>query len=91
MSEINEQELVQAVGERTGADAKAIAVVLKHEQTFINSAKENKKGEVEIDSDELIDYILSRSDVKLNELDVESILDAEMDYLMEKGLAGYVD
>ena len=44
-----------------------------------------------IDSDELVEYILSRPDVKSNELIVESILDAEMDYLMDKGVAGYVD
>lgn len=92
MSEqINEQELVGYIANETDADEKLIRLVLKHEQAFINNAKEDKNGEVDIDGDELVDYILSRSDVKSNELVVESILEAEMDYLMDKGLAGYID
>jgi hypothetical protein len=92
MSEqLNEQELVEYIADRTKVDSKSILLVLKHEQTFINNAKEDAKGEVDIDSDELVDYVLSRPDVKLDELTVETILDLEMDYLMEKGLAGYVD
>ncbi|KRE44816.1 hypothetical protein [Paenibacillus sp. Soil522] len=92
MSEqLNEQELVQYIAGETDADEQLIKLVLKHEHAFINNAKEDKNGEVDIDGDELVDYILSRSDVKSNELIVESILEAEMDYLMDKGLAGYVD
>jgi hypothetical protein len=92
MSEqVNEQELLSYIAAETEADEKLIKLVLKHEQAFINNAKEDKNGEVEIDSDELVDYILGRPDVKSNELIVESILDAEMDYLMDKGVAGYVD
>lgn len=92
MSEqLNEQELAAYIAEETKLGAEVIAAVLKHEQAYINQANEDASGEVEIDSDELVDYILSRKDVKLNELEVESILDAEMDYLMEKGLAGYMD
>ncbi|MFD0682239.1 MULTISPECIES: hypothetical protein [unclassified Paenibacillus] len=92
MSEqINEQELVQYIATRTNVEAKSILLVLKHEESFINNAKADAKGEVDIDSDELVDYVVSRSDVKLDELTVELILDAEMDYLMEKGLAGYID
>ncbi|CAH1217230.1 hypothetical protein PAECIP111893_04238 [Paenibacillus plantiphilus] len=92
MSEqLNEQELVQYIAEHTQADSRSIMLVLKHEQAYINGAKENAKGEVEIDSDDLVDYILGKSDIKLDELTVEKILDAEMDYLMDKGLAGYTD
>lgn len=92
MSEqINEKELVEYIAGQTNVDSQKIMLVLKHEQKFINSAKENAKGEVEIDSDELVDYVMSRSDVKLDELTVEAILDAEMDYLMDKGVAGYED
>ena len=92
MSEqLNEQELVQYIATETNADEQLIKLVLKHEQAFINNAKEDKNGEVDIDSDELVDYILGRPGVKSNELVVESILEAEMDYLMDKGLAGYVD
>ena len=92
MSEqLNEQELVQYIADETDADEQLIKLVLKHEHAFINNAKEDKNGEVDIDGDELVDYILSRSDVKSNELIVESILEAEMDYLMDKGLAGYID
>lgn len=89
--QLNEQELVQYIASETNADEQLIKLVLKHEQAFINNAKEDKNGEVDIDSDELVDFILSRPDVKSNELVVESIMDAEMDYLMDKGLAGYVD
>ncbi|AKG36733.1 hypothetical protein [Paenibacillus durus] len=88
---INEQEMIRFIAGKTKADPKAIALILKHEQTFINSAKANAKGEVDIDSDDLVDYVVSRRDVKLDELTVESILEAEMDYLMDKGLAGYLD
>lgn len=90
-TEVNEQELVQYIASRTKIEPKRIQLVLKHEQTFINSAKANAKGEVDIDGDELVDYVLSRPDVLLDELKVEAILDAEMDYLMEQGLAGYDD
>jgi hypothetical protein len=38
-----------------------------------------------------VDYILGRRDIHLDEPTVEAILDAEMDYLMEKGVAGYID
>lgn len=88
---VNEQELVAEIADKTKVDPKLIMLVLKHEQTFINNAKADVKGEVDIDNDDLVDYVTSQRDVKLDELTVETILDAEMDYLMDKGLAGYVD
>lgn len=88
---INEKEMIAYIAGETGADPKAIALVLKHEQTFIGNAKPGAKGEVDIDSDDLVDYVMSRRDVKLDEITVEDILEAEMDYLMDKGLAGYLD
>ncbi|MEK4663771.1 hypothetical protein MHH93_17950 [Priestia sp. FSL H7-0729] len=89
---INEQEMMQYIADKMKASQANIALVLKHEQAYINKAHENAKGnDVDIDGDDLADYILSRKDVKLDELTVESILDAEMDYLMDKGHAGYVD
>ncbi|OKP99683.1 hypothetical protein [Paenibacillus sp. P46E] len=89
--QVNEQELLEVLAAETKVDPKLIGLVLKHEQTFINKAKANAKGEVDIDNDDLVDYIVAQRDVKLDELTVESILDAEMDYLMDKGLAGYID
>ncbi|PQP85372.1 hypothetical protein C0Q44_06830 [Paenibacillus sp. PCH8] len=84
--------MMQYIADKTKASQANIALVLKHEQAYINKAHENTKGnDVDIDGDDLADYILSRKDVKLDELTVESILDAEMDYLMDKGHAGYVD
>lgn len=92
MSEqVNQQELIQYIARESKLDPKRIAVVLKHAETFINNAKANTKGEVDIDNDDLVDYVCSRKDVSLNELEVETVLDLEMDYLMDKGLAGYVD
>lgn len=92
MSEqVNEQELVSVLSAKTKVDPGIIKLVLKHEQTFINRAKGNAKGEVDIDHDDLVDYIMAQRDVKLDELTVENLLDAEMDYLMDKGLAGYID
>jgi len=88
---LNEQEMVAAIAKETKVDPKLIMLVLKHEQTFINNAKADAKGEVDIDNDDLVDYVTNQRDVKLDELTVETILDAEMDYLMDKGLAGYVD
>lgn len=90
-NQVNEQELVKVLSAKTKVDPKLIQLVLKHEQTFINNAKANAKGEVDIDSDDLVDYVVAQRDVKLDELTVETILDAEMDYLMDKGLAGYID
>ncbi|REE91309.1 hypothetical protein A8990_10513 [Paenibacillus taihuensis] len=92
MSEqINMNELISFIAGKTKADPASIEQVLKHEQAYINNAPEDKNGEVNIDSDELVDYILSRPGHKLDEPTVEQILDAEMDYLMDKGIAGYAD
>ncbi|MBY9077853.1 hypothetical protein KIH86_28790 [Paenibacillus sp. HN-1] len=88
---VNEQELIAYIVKETKAEPTAAALVLKHAHAFINGAKANAKGEVDIDSDDLVDYVLSRRDVKLDEITVENILEAEMDYLMSKGLAGYLD
>lgn len=88
---LNEQELVTVLSAKTKVDPKLIRLVIKHEQTFINNAKANAKGEVDIDNDDLVDYVVAQRDVKLDEITVETILDAEMDYLMDKGLAGYID
>ncbi|MZQ85022.1 hypothetical protein GQF01_23185 [Paenibacillus sp. 5J-6] len=89
--ELNEQELIQFIVEKSQADPKQIQLVLKYEKAYILKAEENTKGEVDIDSDDLIDHILSRPDVKLTELAVDTILEAEMAYLMKHGLAGYMD
>jgi hypothetical protein len=89
--QLNEQELLDYIVGKTKADPKSIMLVLKHEQVFINNAPEDAKGEVDIDSDELVDYVMSRPDVKLDELTVDSILEAEMDYMMKNGMAGYLD
>jgi hypothetical protein len=88
---VNEQELLAVLAAETKVDPKLIQLVLKHEQAFINKAKANAKGEIDIDNDDLVDYVTAQRDVKLDELTVETILDAEMDYLMDKGLAGYID
>ncbi|WP_042200214.1 hypothetical protein [Paenibacillus camerounensis] len=88
---VNEQELLEVLAAKTKVDPKLIKLVLKHEQTFINNAKADSKGEIDIDNDDLVDYVTAQRDVKLDELTVETILDAEMDYLMDKGLAGYID
>jgi len=89
--QLNEQEMIAYIAAESKLDASRIAIVLKHEQNFINNAETNAKGEVEIDSDELVDYILSRKDVGVSELQVEQVLDCEMDYLTDRGLAGYED
>ncbi|PYI52495.1 hypothetical protein [Paenibacillus flagellatus] len=86
-----EQELITFVTGRTGLDAAAVRLVLKHAQTYIDQANARSKGEAEIDGDELTDYVLGRPDVKLNELQVEAILEAEMEFLIDKGVAGYDD
>lgn len=88
---INEQELVEYISSKTKADPQDIRLVLKHEQAYIDKAHKDAKGDIDIDSDDLVDYVMGRKDVKLDELTVENILDSEMDYLMKKGLAGYMD
>lgn len=83
-----DQELIRYIAGKTKVDEKSIQLVLKHGQAFLNKAQANAKGEVEVDSDDLVDYVLSRPDVRLDELKVEAILDLEMDYLMSQGKAG---
>ncbi|MFC5652482.1 hypothetical protein ACFPYJ_25865 [Paenibacillus solisilvae] len=89
--QINEQELIAYIASETNADVKSIELVLKLEQKFIDNAQVDAKGEVEVDSDELVDYILKQQNVKLDEMTVESILEAEMEYLLDKGFVGYID
>jgi polyribonucleotide nucleotidyltransferase len=92
MSEkVNELDLVRFIAEQTDIDSNSIRLVLKHEQDFINNAQADVNGDVEIDGDELVDYILSRSDADLDEITIETILDTEMDFLMDRGYAGYED
>ncbi len=68
-NQLNEQELIAYIAGETNVDAKSIELVLKLEQKFIDNAQEDAKGEVEIDSDELVDYILKQQNVKLDEND----------------------
>lgn len=89
--QVNESELIAYIQEKTGADEEGIKIVLKHEQAFIDAEAKKPGDTIEVDSDELVDYVMSRKDVKLNELEVENVLDAEMAYLIDKGLAGYED
>ncbi|OWR31812.1 hypothetical protein CDO73_04850 [Saccharibacillus sp. O23] len=89
--QVNESELIAYIQEKTGADEAGIKIVLKHEQAFIDAEAKKPGDTIEVDSDELVDYVMSRKDVKLNELEVENVLDAEMAYLIDKGLAGYED
>ncbi|MEC0230099.1 hypothetical protein [Paenibacillus alba] len=89
--QVNEQELLQFIVAKVKLDPKQIQLVLKYEKAFIAKAEASTQGQADIDSDELIDHILSRPDVKLTELDVDTILEVEMDYLMKNGLAGYID
>ncbi|MBO2945322.1 hypothetical protein JJQ72_15200 [Paenibacillus sp. F411] len=88
---LNKQELEQFIASRTGAAVGDIRLVLKHEEAYLQKAHQGAKGEVDIDSDDLVDYVLEQRDVSLSELVVEQILDSEMDYLVSKGLAGYLD
>ena len=89
--QVNESELIAYIQEKTGVGEEGIKTVLKHEQAFIDAEAKKPGDTIELDSDELVDYVMSRKDVKLNELEVENVLDAEMAYLIDKGLAGYED
>jgi len=87
----NESELIAYIQEKTGVSEEGIKIVLKHEQAFIDAEAKKPGDTIELDSDELVDYVMGRKDVKLNELEVENVLDAEMAYLIDKGLAGHED
>lgn len=87
----NDPKLLQYIKEHTKVSEANIRLVLGHEQAYVNRMQKNAKHDVEIDSDELVDYVLSRPDVKLSELDVDMILDLEMKYLLDNGLADYDD
>ena len=89
--QLNESELIAYIQEKTRVSEEGIKTVLKHEQAFIDAEAKKPGDTIELDSDELVDYVMSRKDVKLNELEVENVLDAEMAYLIDKGLAGYED
>lgn len=88
---VKEQELIDYIENKTKATPQNIRLVLKHEQAYIDNAHKGAKGDIDIDSDDLVDYVMSRKDVKLDELTVENILDSEMDYLMKNGFASYMD
>lgn len=88
---LNEQELIAYIVEQTKAKPEEARLVLQHEAAYIDQAHKSGRKEVDIDFDDLVDYILKRKDVKITEMMVEEILEAEMDYLMDKGLAGYED
>ncbi|WP_020617054.1 hypothetical protein [Paenibacillus daejeonensis] len=88
---VNERELLQYIIDQTGEQAGDIQLVLKHEQAYIEQAASKTKGEVDIDIDDLVDYIVQRRDVQLSELAVDTILEAEMSYLMDQGVAGYLN
>lgn len=88
---INESEMIAYIADKTGVGEAGIKYVLKHEQDFIAAAAKKPGDTIELDGDELVDYVMARKDVKLNELEVENVLDAEMAYLIDKGLAGYED
>ncbi len=87
----NEQELIAFIADKSGASTADIKQVLQHEQAYVNSRQEDSKGEIDIDIDELVDYVLARPGMKLDELTVETILESEMDFLVKKGIAGYLD
>lgn len=88
---LNEQQLVQYIADKTNTDFVSVRIVLKHEQAYMDKLQRNAKADIELDSDEVVDYVLRQRDVKLDELKVEAILDAEMNYLIEHGLADYED
>ncbi|ANE46543.1 hypothetical protein SY83_09915 [Paenibacillus swuensis] len=88
---LNEQELIQYIAGKTGADPTQIGLVLKIEDTYINKAKANARGEVDIDVDDIVDHIMKQRDVNLDEMTVETILETEMEYLIQKGIATYGD
>lgn len=88
---LNEQELVEYIVKQTKAKPEHVRLVLKHEAAYIDTAHKGGQKEVDIDFDDLVDYILNRKDIAVSEPVVEEILEAEMDYLIEKGLAGYDD
>ncbi|UKS24270.1 hypothetical protein LOZ80_21870 [Paenibacillus sp. HWE-109] len=88
---LNEDDMLQFITEKTKADPKQIQLVLKYEKAYITKAEQSSKGQADIDIDDLIDHILSRPDVLLTELAVDTILEVEMDYLMKNGFAGYID
>lgn len=87
----DEQQLIQAIADKTKIDSASIGLVLKHEQAFMDKLQSGGKADVEVDGDEIVDYVLSQPNVKLNELQIERILDAEMSILQEMGLIEYED
>lgn len=88
---LDEGKLVQYIADRSKIGTGAIRIVLKHEQAFMDQAQRGSSREIEIDGDELVDYIMRQRDVKLQEPDVDAILDLEMKYLLDHGLADYDD
>ncbi|MEJ8305606.1 hypothetical protein [Saccharibacillus sacchari] len=89
--QVNESEMIAYIADKTGVGEEGIKTVLKHEQAFIAAAAKKPGDTIELDGDELVDYVVAQKNVKLNELEIENVLDAEMAYLIDKGLAGYED
>ena len=92
MSEqVDVQDMTAYIAGKAKLDQKAVERVLKYEQEFIGKAKPDRNGEVDIDIDDMVDYILTKRDIDLHEPQVEEILELELEYLAERGLAGYID
>ncbi len=84
---INEHELIAFIAEKTKLDPTQIQLALKYEKEFMSKAKPNKKGEIDVDFDDLVDALLAKKDLKLNELQIDRVLETEMAYLLKNGHA----
>lgn len=88
---INHEDICNFVAERCGLDNNQIDIILEHGVEYINSQEPDENGQVGIDPDEQIAYIKRQPNVTLSEEQIEIVLDLEMEFLVEKGIADRVE
>ena len=89
--EISHEEICNYIAEKTGFDYGQIEIILEHSVEYTNNHEVDEDGEVRIDTEEQVAYIKRQRDVTLSEDQIETILDLELEFLVEKGIATQVE
>jgi len=88
--EMDTDQLANFICEKTEMTKEQVSIVLESETEFLkqrglrnDSGDENKGNSVEFDIGELLNFVVSRTD--LSEKNIIKVLDAEIEYLDSKG------
>lgn len=85
---IEHEELCDFVVGKTGLDRNQIDIILEFGIDFVNAQEKDEDGVIRIDTNEQVACIKNQCEVTLTEEQIELVLDFEMEFLVEKGIAG---